>query len=159
MNTDFPMNIVDTLRDGLVDAMKGYEETIVGRPLRPADANQSIGIFPVDWMPREDSYEIGGYGPTLASYTIRLQLLVKHTDEEEGRAQYAIDTKKLRAILYRDTSLRLRLSQLSEVAFDSLERVKRTGVRNQRYLNNEIQGTFLFLATTELWTETETVPI
>lgn len=156
---DFPMNIVNELISHFKDTMKGYEEGIVARPLRPADPRLSIGVFPDDWMPREDSYEIGGFGPTLSTYVLRIHLLVKHTNEVEGRQLYAVDAKKLRAILYRDNDLRLRLAQLSEVSLGQVERVQRMGVRNQRYLNNEVSGTFLFLATTTFWVETETQPV
>lgn len=158
-SADFPMNIVETLADNFKTTLPDYEEGVVTRPLRPSDPSQAIGVFPDNWLPREDSYEIGrGHGPTLGVYTIRIHLLVKHSDEAEGRAQYAIDTKNLRAILFRDAALRLQLAQLNEVALGSIERVKRMGIRSQRYLNNEVQGTFLFLATTDFWIETETVP-
>src|ERR1700752_2892664 len=149
----FPMAVIDVLHDRFKEMLTDRE--IVDRALRPTDPPRSVGMFPTDWFPDVDSHEIGGREPTLGRYTYRIQTLVKHTNEEEGRALYAKDAKIIRAILYRDAELVTRLTGLQEITLGGIERVKRWGVRNQRYLNNELQGQFIFLATTELWLETE----
>jgi hypothetical protein len=154
----FPINVIDVLHARFKELI-GLDIEIIDRPLRYTDPSRSVGLFAVDWVPVEGSYEIGkGFEPTLARYNYRIQALVKHTDEEEGRALYASDSKIIKAILYRDAQLVQRLTELQETNFGSIERAKRWGVRAQRFLNNELQGQFIYLATTELWLEAETVP-
>jgi hypothetical protein len=128
---------------------------IVRRPLRYVDPARTIGLHAVDWTPEAGSAVMGQEEPQLARYLIRIQNLIKAGDEDEGRSLYVIDAKMIRAILYRDTALRVRCGELSEELLDTLERFKKFGVRNQRFLNNELSGQFVFLATTELWVETE----
>lgn len=158
----FPMNVVaelDSTFKGHVAALLDEDFVIITRPLRNTDPSRSVGIFPVDWRPSENSFEMtGGVGPTLSRYLFRVQNLVKHTDEIEGRALYAHDSKLVRAVLYRDTALRVRLAALTETTLGMRERTQRYGVNTQRFLNNEINGMFLYLSTTEFWLETETVP-
>lgn len=134
---------------------------ILSRQLRPTDPARSISFYPVDVVPDLESMEIDGAGPpepTIQRYSYRAQVLIKHSNEVEGRALYSQDAKFLLAILYRDTELRLRLAAIQESLLGSLERFKKLGVVRQRYLNNEFQGTFIYLSTTDLWVETESVP-
>jgi len=109
----------------------------------------------VDWTPDPNSAQMGQMENVLNTYLIRIQNLVKHTDEEEGRNLYVLDAKMVRVILYRDSALRVRLGSLDETIMGTQERFKRMGIRNQRFLNNELSGQFVFLATTDLWVETE----
>lgn len=153
---DFPMAVIDVLHDRFKELLA--DRDIVDRPLKPTDPARTVGMFPTDWVPDLESIELSSREPTLGRYTYRIQTLVKHTSEEEGRALYAKDAKIIRAILYRDPQLVTRLTALQEVTLGAVERVKRWGVRNQKYLNNELQGQFIFLATTEMWLETESVP-
>lgn len=162
------MSVVNTFLEVLETVLterlsdSGVSYTIAMRPLRPNDPNRSIGIFAVDWQPRQETMEMGGPGspeePLLQRYNIRVQNLVKHSNEAEGRAMFADDAKTIRAILYRDMDLRVRLLAIQETDLGSLERVKKYGVRQQRYLNNDVRGTMLYLTATELWFETENVP-
>lgn len=153
---EFPLNVIDVLKEVLVTKLPPDEYTILRRPLRPADPNNSIGLFPNDWAPIPGSREMGFLGDTLGTYGVRIHLLVKAANEEDGRAQYAIRAKKLRTILAHDADLHVRLGELTEVDDSTRERLTRYGIRNQRFLNNELSGQFLFLATTEFWIETET---
>lgn len=151
--TDFPANVVAELEvslDALVDV-----DHVLKRPLRPTDPNGSIGIYPVTWSPEE--YQIGQYDPAVTKYLIAIQSLVKHGDEELGIALHSRLAKQVRVMLYRDDELRVRLGALSTEESGVIERTQRWGVRTQRYLNNELQGSFLYLAITELWIETELV--
>lgn len=169
----FPENILDELEQSFTEFMPPVilvaadptatppvvEESesipIARRPLRFTDPERSVGLHAVDWSPLDDSAQIGQMEPGISRYMLRIQNLVKHTDEEEGRALYVADAKMVRAILYRDAGLRVRLGELNETILDTIERFKRMGVRTQRFLNNELSGQFVFLATTELWVETE----
>ena len=158
----FPENIIDVLADEIGLQMKGLD-AVLKRPLKPIDPDITIGIFTVDWEPSLPSAEMGGglrtYGPTLGAYQFRIQYLIKHGDEEEGRTLYALGTKNLRSILAGASDLRVRLGELDEVSLGLHERVQRFGVRNQKFLNNEIQGTFMYLSSTDFWVETESLPI
>lgn len=157
--------MLDVMIGRLLERYPDRKDMIVARQLRPNDADLAIGVFPVDWLPVEDSYEMAGrltgapWEPTLSRYTFRLQVMVKDTDDEQGRRRYGIEAKNLRSILYRDQELPVRLRALKETDLESVEQVKRYGIRNQRYLNNEMQGIWLYLAVTDLWIETETHPV
>jgi hypothetical protein len=135
---------------------------IFRRPLRPTDPNQAVGIAPSDWMPKEESKEIRGVQvpgtvePTLQTYYYNIQTLVKDTDEVRGLAIHSILGTRARSILYRDEPLRVGLASLEVQLDGATERLKTYGVRAQRYLTNDIQGTFLFVSTIEFWVETET---
>lgn len=157
---EFPQNIVDILKVFLKEQYDDEGWSVVDRPLRPADPAKSIGVYAYDWQPTAGSEEIGPLmGPTLATYLIRVQLLVKHSKEEEARAMYTVVAKNMRTMLARDPELRVRLAALSEVDLSATERVHRWGVRSQRYLNNEIKGTFLYMATTDFFVQTGTEPV
>jgi hypothetical protein len=157
--TYFPYNAVDkivtTLR--LIDP----EIIVVKRPLRDSDPVQCIGVFASQWMPDEESYEMRGlptgiHEPTLSSYIISIQVFVKDADEERGAATHATLSKIVRAMLYRDAGLRVALRALTAVVAGSTESTRRFGVRTQRYLSNELSGSWFYLSNIEFWLETET---
>lgn len=153
MSLDFPENIVEELSITL-DTLAEVDK-VVHRPLRPTDPNGSIGIYAVDWNPQE--YQIGQYDPAVTRYLVAIQSFVKHGDDQEGVALHARMAKKVRVMLYRDDELRVRLGTLSVTEDGMTERLQRWGVQTQRYLSNEVQGSFMYLAVTEMWVETEIV--
>lgn len=128
-------------------------EAVLGRPLKAVDPKISMSIYSVDWIPA--GAMIGQSDPATATYTFRSQTMVKHSNEEEGRALHTQLSKIARIMLYRDPSLVATLRGLSESSMGSIERFQKYGVRTQRFLNNELQGNFVFLATIEWWLETE----
>lgn len=130
---------------------------IYARPLRPSDPAVSIGVMPVDFASNLDSIEFSSNEPTLNTYVWAVQNLVKDSNEETGMLMHGLVSKAIRAMLYRDTALRVALSELSENSLGITERTQRWGVRQQRYANNEIDGVFTFLSTTDFWVETESV--
>lgn len=162
MPLDFPENIVAEVRTSLT-AMQDTSvvpavplfDTILGRPLRPTDPHLSAGVFAIDWNPLE--WQIGQWDPAVTRYMVGIQTFVKHGDEQEGIALHTRLGKKVRVMLYRDEDLRVRLSSLSITEDGVTERIQRWGVQTQRYLSNEINNNFMFLAVTELWCETEIV--
>lgn len=153
--SSFPGNIVSVLKTHLadLDAGPGEQVTLLGRPLRPADPNLSIGVFSIDWRP--DGYEIGMVGPSLSHFEYRIDLLVKHTDEEEGRERHGNLAKAIRAMLYGSETLRAELAQVSEESYGITERVQKWGVRQQRFFTNDIRGEFIFLAAIEFYVDVE----
>ena len=157
--TDFPYNIVGAIADEL--ATIDDEIFVIRRPLRESDPVQSIGVFGVQWMPDEESLEMrGGFPgpsqPTLSQYIISIQIVVKDADEVRGAATHGTLAKIVRTMLYRNEALRVALHQLSSTTAGSTERTQRFGVRTQRYLSNELQGSWLYMSTIEFWLETET---
>lgn len=154
----FPNNITSliALRSQMIDP----DLYVCQRPLRSSDPNQSIGIVPVQWSPEEDSAEIRGrsnFGATLSQYTLGIQAFVKDMEEERGLAAHSVLSALIRSMLYRDDVLRVGLSALSVTMNGSTERAQRWGIRTQRYVSNEISGSYLYLSTLEVWLETETI--
>jgi hypothetical protein len=154
----FPGDIVVILKAQLSDSLgASVTPTMLGRPLRPSDPHLSIGIYSVDWRP--DQYELGQFSPATANYEYRIEVLVKDADEERGRTLHGNYAKSIRTMLYEDADLKVALAQASDSLAGTLERVQRWGVRQQRFLNNEVDGKFLYLASTEFFVGTETVTV
>jgi hypothetical protein len=152
--TGFPYNIIDVMVDHLERNITELD-LLVRRPLRFTDPPRCMGIFPFDWSPQPDSMEISAREPVLGRYGIRIQNLVQTGDEDEGREMVTLDATIARTVLYRGTELGVDLAGLSEIVLDHGERFQRFGVRNQQFMNNELRGQFVFLATMDLWVETE----
>lgn len=149
----FPDNLVNEFKTSLAQ-LPGIE-TVVGRALRMSDPNASAGVFATEWLPGEMG--IGKPREPLDNrYTIVIQLLIKHMNEEEALAQHSVLSKSIRVMVYRDADLQVRLPQLSEESSGVRERVLKWGVRAQRFLSNELDKQFLFLSSTEVVVTTET---
>lgn len=162
----FPNNVVEIM----VPRLKTLDSEIpiLKRPLRDGDGTQAIGVFASTWLPDEDSYEMNGgvsllgqkraaSEQTLSTYTINIQGYVLDTDEQQGIGVHNVLAKMIRTLLYRDPVLAVGLDALSYTYLGSTERVQRRRIGIQRYLNNEIDGVFMFLSTLEYYIETETV--
>lgn len=147
----FPNNIVDVLSTHLA-RIDGVEVTFT-RALRITDPDASLGVFEGEWRPGD--HVIGQDDPQVSTFSFIVQFMVKHTDLEVAREFHTGISKTIRTMLYRDADLRLALVSLNETEFGVLERVQRFGVREQRFLSNELSGEFLRLSTTELWVEIE----
>lgn len=150
---EFPLNFAKILRDRFED--QDEFSMVVARPLRPSDQDRMVGIFPTVWIPQE--FEIGQYDPAVTRYMLAIQTMAKNATEEEGIAAHSKLAKKVRVMLYRDEDLRVQLGRLKTTDPVVTERVQRWGATNQRFLANEINGQFLFLAVTDLWLETEII--
>lgn len=157
----FPNNVVEILANKYL-MIEGLEY-VLKRPLRPTDPDMCLGVFPLDWTPGE--FEIGGavnfnipVDPVTSTYQYAIQAFIKHADEEEGILKHTILSKIVRAMLYRDTALRVALAALNETSLGMKERTQRWGVGAQRFIQNDIQGKFVFLSTMDFWVETEVVP-
>lgn len=150
---DFPDNFVAEIKTAL--EARDELDRVVARPLNPTDAHLSAGVFATEWAPRE--MVIGQYDPAVSRYGAMIHTFVKHGNEEEGISLHNRLAKMVRVMMYRDEPLRVRLANLSTTEFGVTERIQRWGVSTQRYISNEFQGSFLFLAVTEMWIETEIV--
>lgn len=153
----FPMSPVTELKNSFERTMSSHE--VIERPLRFSDPARSIGIYVADATPLDNSQQIGQHEPALLRYQYRVQNMVKHTNEIQGKALFAFDAKTIRVVLYRDTTLALRLSELIEEVLGTRERAKQWGVSRQRFLSNELRSQFVYLAQTDFWLETESVKL
>lgn len=133
---------------------------VVRRPLRPSDSNHMIGVFPALWQPAtDDPYEIGHINPdepTLQQYQVVVQGLIKHGDSEEGLALHSILANLIRTVLYKNTFLRQAIAGLSVSVGGSTERVMTWRPVLQRFIDNEVEGTFVFVSNAEVMILTET---
>lgn len=130
---------------------------VTGRPLRSSDPIQSVGVFPSMWQPVEGSQEMGRSNPgepTIQTYSVNVQGFVRDGDELKGLKRHSTLSHMLRTMLYRDPAIRVGLPALSYTTGGVTERVMRWGVRNQRFLSNEVTGSWLYLSTLEVWAET-----
>lgn len=153
----FPMNVLDELAVAFGTHMPNH--TVIQRPLRYSDPNQSIGLYAVDTNPLQEAMVIGQQEPILNRYNYRIQNLVKHSAEITGKSWFTLDAKTIRAVLYRDNALTLRLAALVEEVLGTREVAKQWGVSRQRFLSNELQSQFIYLAQTDFWLETESIEL
>jgi hypothetical protein len=155
----FPNNAVDLVAGRFATLDPDIPaEHILKRPLRNTDPNISIGVFATLWLPDENSMEMKGTGfhdPTVDTYTLGVQGFVKDMDEERGLASHSVLSEMIRTMLYRDDPLRVGLAALSTSIGGVTKRYRRSGIRTQRYLSNELDGSWLYLSTLEFWLETE----
>ena len=161
----FPVNVVNVLAarfrqlwiDTEVDPTQATDIKL--RPLTKDDRSETLGVYPALWTPNEDSYEMRGISPgepTLGNYLVMIQNYIKEGDRERGAAKHSIFATRTRNVLYRDPALRVALPQLVVTDQGVTERIKRWGVRQQRYFSNEIAGTWVYLSSMEFFIETET---
>jgi hypothetical protein len=158
----FPNNFVKIL--GIVLPGIADEVVLFPRPLRPTDPNYSLGVYATVWTPVENSYEIGHLGggspvgpneSTLSQYQVGIQLLVKDSNSERALAVSSLLNRRIRSVLYRNAQLRVALGELYAIEDGVTERMRRWGIRNQRYLSNDLEGKFVFMSVLDMWIETE----
>lgn len=160
-DVEFPNNVISLIALR-VPQVVDPDLRIFKRPLRTSDPSQSVGIFPSLKSPNEGSIETAGTNlnsPTLNRYNVIIQTVVKDTDEERAISIHSILSNKLFRMVYRDNPLHVGLTALAVVADNSRERMQRRGVQVQRYLSNEIQGSYIQTSWIEFWFDTETVGI
>jgi hypothetical protein len=154
----FPNNFVKCL----TIVLPGIDTDVIvlNRPLRPTDPSYAIGVYGTLWTPDDDSFEFGHSAPgepTLSRYQVGIQTLVKDGDVERGLAISSILSTRVRTVLYRNEPLRLALGSLyvEDVALGYRESMRRWGIRNQRFMSNDIEGAFVTISVLDLWIETE----
>lgn len=151
----FPTSIIEVLVPAV--ASLDVDLAVLRRPLRSVDPNQSVGIFPGIWSPDERSQEMAGQAPgepTIQRYTVCIQAFVKDGDEVLGLAKHSKLSAMIRSMLYRDDAVRLALTSLSYTSLGVTERLMRWGVGRQQFLSNEVQASWLYLSTLEIWADT-----
>jgi hypothetical protein len=157
-NTVFPNNILEMIRVRVPVAID-TDVKVFMRPLRHTDPNQSIGIYPNTWNPDLDSFEMSPVMkniPTFQDYTVFVQSFIKHGDEATALNLHSVVAQKIRAMLYADAQLQLAFAELIDTSSGKTEKAMRWGPRVQRFISNEIQGSFLQSSITEFWLQTAT---
>lgn len=154
--TEFPNNAIALIKTRIPTYVDSDLQIFL-RPLRSSDPVQSVGIFPSTKLHDQTSIEFKSVEPTLKSYNIIIQSMVKDTNEDNSISVHSILIQRLSRMLYRDPVLDAGLTALYIDADNSRERVQRRGIQLVRYLSNEVQGTFLQTAWLEFWLQTETV--
>lgn len=149
----FPNNVVDLMatRFQAIDP----DLQIYRRPLRATDGTQAIGVFGRQWTPEDDSREFSRKQPTIQNYLITVQAFVLDADEERGLAAHSVLSAMVRTVLYNDGPLNIALASLSVTLLGSTESFRRSKVRVQNYISNEVQGNFLYLSTLDYELQTE----
>ena len=153
----FPQNFVNVLAP-VLHAIDEDQLTLAKRPLRPTDPNMSIGVYGTLWQPEEESYEMGHnppQEPTLQQYQVGIQTLAKHGDVEALLNINSVLAYRIRTVLYRNQPLRLALGSLKVEDATFTESLRRWGIRTQRYMSNDVEGTFVTSSVLDLWIETE----
>jgi hypothetical protein len=156
--TVFPNNIVQMIVTRVPVAVD-VDLTILRRALRPTDPNQSIGVYPNVWGPESLSFEMAPNMkniPTMQDYRVFVQSFVKHQDEEEAINTHAVLAQRIRSMLYADELLQLAFADLVYTSNGKTERAMRWGPQAQRFMSNEVQGSFLQSSITEFWLQTVT---
>ena len=154
MPLDLPSHIVDTLADTCSERFNDHK--VYKRAMRMSDDARAISVVIDGWQHDfQDSPQIGLVEPGWGFYSVRVQNMVKHQREEEGREIYNAQTALMRRVLYRDSDLRLRLLGTEQDVQGSAERIKRLNVRRQNFMNSLINGTFVYLCTSELTVDVE----
>lgn len=154
--TVFPNSIIKVIADRakLIDG----DIFVTKRPLRSSDPNQSVGVFPGQWVPDERTQEMGRINPgepTMQQYIVGVQAFIKDGDEEVGLARHSTLSYAIRSMLYRDAAIRVGFQSLAYTSNGVTERLRRWGIRSQRFLSNEVSGSWLYLSTLEIWAETD----
>lgn len=139
----------------LIDASVNVEL----RPLRPADPNFSIGIYPTGWTPVPNTIEMRGVDfardSTIQQYGVVVQCMIKDAKEERGLASHSVFSEIVRTILATDAPLRSQLGGLTATLDDSTKILKRWWIRSGRYISGSLQGNNLYLASNDLILEVE----
>lgn len=153
----FPNNVVQCLT--VVFPAIDPDVTVWNRPLRGTDPSYAIGVYATLWTPDQESYEINpriAAEPTLQEYQIGIQTLIKDGDPIRALKVSSILNKRVRGVLYRNQPLRVALGQLKVIDGTYTESFRRSGIRTQRYMSNDLEGAFVFISVIDFWIETET---
>ena len=153
-----PLQFIDAIAEALeyhFTPVSGYR--VQTEPLDPTSGDKYISVFPMSWTPDPDTAEIGnGEEPTINHYHIKIQNLTIHGDIQAAYTQTTNDQRKIRAILYRDQTLRLALAAMTEVYLGSTERFSRMIVTRQNMMQSRRQYSMYFLCETDIQIDTNT---
>jgi hypothetical protein len=148
--SDFPVNIVDLIKTHLggMTEVKNTKDA----ELTPTDPNGTVSIQVSSWRPVD--HEIGVPEP-MGKYEVMISTLTKNGNRDDGRRESAKLAKKIRVLLFRDPNFSVQLAQLNESSDGYAERVTRSRVVEQGFLDGDLSGQFAFVTLTQLDVSTE----
>ena len=151
----FPLQFIDAIAEALESDM-GAGYFVQTEPLDVTSMDKYISVFPMSWTPVQDSQFISQVEPALNQYQIKIQNLTIHGEIEVAYTQFTNDQRKIRAILYRDATLRVSLAGMQETYLGSVERFKKLHVVRQTSLPARRAYGMYFLCETDIQIDTET---
>lgn len=152
--SSFPDNVIELLALRL-QALQCVDRTVI-RSLNPMDAHQTAGIEAMEWAAVEYEMMDGMPEPSICEYTLAIQHVVLHAEQEAGQKLHRDAAKSIRLMLYRDQGFVVPLRQIKEVAEGRVERILKWKVNRQAFASNEISGNFVSMSATEFSFQTET---
>lgn len=153
----FPDLFVYAVRDALHAEMRDDPDfpadgAILIRPVRPQDPSRSISVVEGDATPKV--YEIGGRpDPSILTWTVAVQVFVKHSDETEGRNIRKRLLSRARKALFLPTTV----SSIMTLN-DGIERVSKFNMQRIDFASAEARDAnkqFFLLGQIELTFDTE----
>lgn len=163
----FPGNVIEVIQVGLPMIYSGM--IVLPRRLRVAEtAGQLVGIYPMTQVADDTSTEmnnkrlIGGdpnsksSQPTLRTYVIGVQCMVKDSDETSGAFTLMALTNAVIGSLYNNALISVGLNTLSISDGTRIETIQKRGINRVRYLDGTIGQSFVYLSTIEYYVQTET---
>ena len=161
MAASFPMAFVDPIVEAVqrvFDASSGVGTfNVVPRPLGSTDRSRTVGVFPVDSTGNIDDKSMGvpNREPFIHKYRLRIENMHVSGDQEVGRREFSIDSKAIRAILYRDTAFALAFLGLEEDFMGTVESVIQYDITKQEYVAGPSSLGFRYVAITEVLVTTQ----
>lgn len=127
----FPNVIVDLLFDAAAVSLP--VQSIVKRPIRVSDLDQTVSVYSSNWTPDNDSKEIGSRGATVEKFEVGMQALIKDMDRDRGSNRLGVLSEMVRTFVYSDANFNLGLGQLSTSFGGVNKRVQKLEVTKQNY--------------------------
>lgn len=155
-----PLEFIDAIAESLevyFTPAAGYR--VQTEPLDPTSLDRYLAVFPMSWTPDPDTSLIGTVEPAINHYHIKIQNLTIQGDIQAAYTQVTNDLRKIRAILYRDATLRLSLSAMTEVYLGSTERFSRMIVTRQTTMQSRRNFAMYFLCETDIQIDTNTTQV
>lgn len=148
----FPYNIARTIQPFLkqIDGVSVFR-----RRIGPTDPNPSVGITALSWQP--DEYMLGQRAPGLSTYMVGVQVYHKNSNQEDGEEKHASLSTAVRNLLLRNQELNDALAMLRDGTEPPFERLNNWNFVTQRFAQEEINESFVFLSGAELTFQTEMV--
>lgn len=155
----FPLAFIDILIETLSHHFPASQ--VLAEPLTNVSPTEAIGVFPVSWTPDLDTKLMGqpSVEPVDGFYQITVQNLIVSADRPEGYSRFTSDAKKIRALLYRDMTLRVALAAMTEEFLDSIERFTTFDVTRQNFNTSRLNLGFYFLGQTDVRIKTHTTAL
>lgn len=155
----FPNNVVDVIAQRALDTL-GLDGGVIKVPVDTGSPDETVAIIPATWEPTgyaEMGKKPNQFENSLQTYSIMIQTLISDMDEERAIRRHSLLSTMVRRMLYRDPVLLGALTGLRVETDDGIvEATMKYGVRSQRFLVNQKDGSFQYLSVIQFDLETQT---